>query len=119
MRRDRHHILFDRVAWTQRPESKVLRRSESLIVTLDRDTHNELHKHCPSIPALGFYALQRVNRDFEPVYNDKLASVDNLMLAIEESAKHPKTHEIERRLAGLAVWALDLQRPFIVESRYE
>jgi hypothetical protein len=41
--------------------------------------------------------------------------MDNLMLAIEHSAG-PKTHQIERDLAELAVWAISLQKPFVEEG---
>jgi hypothetical protein len=41
--------------------------------------------------------------------------MDNLMLAIEKAGNHPRAHIVEKKLAELAVWAIDLQRPFIAE----
>lgn len=47
-----------------------------------------------------------------------IKSVESLMLSIEQAANHPKAHIIEKHLAELAVWALDLQRPFIAGVEY-
>lgn len=118
MFQDRHHLLSPRQEWRLRPEAKALREDRSLIVRLDRSEHNEIHRHCPPVPLLGFYALQRVNKLYEPG-DTPLESIENLMQSIEASAKHPRVHEIEKQLAGLAVWSLDLQRPFIADKRYE
>lgn len=38
------------------------------------------------------------------------------MSSIEQSVNHPKAHVIEKHLADLAIWAIDLQRPFIGEA---
>lgn len=118
MFRDNHHLIFDRVSWTSRPEAKAIRENKSLIVRLDRAEHNELHKHCVAVPLLGYHALMRTNRLFEPQATP-LASIENLMGSIEKAVDHPKAHPIERQLGELAVWALDLERPFIADKRYE
>lgn len=115
---DRHHIIYDKSSWTSRPEAKALREDPSLIIRLDRLEHNEIHRFGTALPLLGYYALTRVQRDYEPGPTP-LRSVENLMGAIEHSSEHPKTHPIQKQLAELAVWALDLQRPFIAGKSYE
>ena len=118
MFQDKHHLIFDRVSWTSRPEAKRLREDRSLIVRLDRSEHNELHRHAVAIPLLGYHALVRTLRDYE-AGDTPLESVDNLMSTIEKVGQHPAAHPIEKKLSELAVWALDLERPFIADKRYE
>lgn len=112
---DNHHILFNRQEWELRSESKLLRQTPSLIPRLDREVHEELHRACPAVPILGYYALFRTLRSFEES-DDTLESVDSLMFAIEAAGNSPKAHPIERSIGELAVQAIDLQRPFIREG---
>jgi len=109
---DKHHILHDRVSWEARPQSKLLRSTPSLVPALDRDVHNEIHANCPPVPTLGYHALTRVLREFQPSANT-LDTVDDLMFSINEASKHPKAHDIERQLCQLAIQAIDLQRPIL------
>ena len=115
IKRDRHHILHNRVEWHSRPESAQLRETPSLMPMIDRQVHNDLHRYCPPVPTLGIYALQRVVRDFRPS-TDVFQSIENLMTSIERSADHPRMHELEREMAYIAIDAIDLQRPFIKEG---
>ena len=112
MYRDSHHILNNRVEWTARPEAKKLRESQGLVPKIDRELHDEIHRNCPPVPLLGFYALKRTLREFQP-HPDTLISMDNLMFAIEIAGGNPKAHNIEKELASLAVQAIDLQRAFL------
>lgn len=115
MNADSHHILFNRQEWTLRQDSERLRETKSLKPLMDRQVHNELHRNCPPVPALGHIALFRVARDFQPS-NDTFESMDSLMLSIESAARSPKAHLIERELAALTVRAIDLQRPYIEDG---
>lgn len=115
MWRDSHHILHNKQEWSLRPDAKSLREHQSLIVPLHRSEHNEIHKHCPAVPLLGYHALQRTFAMYEPSHTP-VESMDNLMKAIEHAANHPKAHIIEKHLAELAIWAVDLQKPFIAEA---
>lgn len=113
--RDGHHILHNRQEWSLRPEAQYIREHPSLIPRIPREVHEELHKACPPVPLLGFYALKRTVKMWTPD-NFTLASIDNLQFAIEDAAKHEKSHEIESQLAYLAIEALELQKPFIREG---
>lgn len=108
---DRHHVLFTRSHWTSTKEAKALR--ESFLFPLDREVHEELHRNCPPVPLLGYYALTSVLRNIEPVNKPK-HDLEELMSAIELSTKHYKTHPIERQMGELAVEAVHLQLPFII-----
>ena len=82
---------------------------------MPRQLHERIHRECPAVPLLGYYALVRTLRDFEPNPNP-LKSMDSLMLAIEGSTEHPRVHPIEKQLGLLAVQAIDTQRPYIREA---
>jgi len=115
MFKDGHHILHNRLEWSLRPESKRLRETPSLIPRLDRETHDEIHRTCPPVPLLGYYALMRVNKLFEPSRNT-LESIDSLLDAIDEANHHPKAHPLERQLGDAAMWAIELQIPAIADA---
>lgn len=109
---DRHHLIHERVPWTSRPEARLLRETPSLVPRIDRELHNEIHRNCPPIPLLGYHALVRTLKAFEPT-TDTLDTMGRLQAAIELSGKHPKSHRIERELGDLAVQAIDLQKPYL------
>ena len=117
MYRDKHHLIFDRVSWSSRPEARALRNEPSLALHLPRPEHELIHSNCPAIPLLGYHGLVRTLKYYEPG-DTPFESVSNLMGAIEQSTQHPAVHPIERDLAELAVRALDLERPFILGKGY-
>lgn len=116
MYRDGHHLFHTKRDWQSRPEARRIRETPELIVRMDRERHNELHSKCPAVPLLGYHALVRVNSDFEPVPGDTLATIDNVLLAMDKASKHPKAHYIERASTALSIWALELQLPHVREA---
>ena len=114
--RDKHHILHNRLEWELRPEARRLRQTRTLVPDIDRTVHNQIHAVCPPVPPLGYYALRVIENHFEEG-NSTLQSMDNLMKAIEIGANHPRAHDLEKHMADLAIWAIDLQRPWIAEGR--
>lgn len=113
--RDRHHLLNPRMEWSLRPQAAKLRGTPSLIPRIDREIHEEIHRECPPVPLLGVYALRGTLERFVPTH-DTLKDMDNLMSAIESSSRHRMVHPIERDLAGLAIEAIDMQRPYIMDG---
>jgi len=109
---DRHHILFNRQEWRLRPQAQELREHPSLVPSLDRDVHEELHAACPAVPLLGYNALSKVAKNWYP-QRDTLRSMDELMYAIGQAAKHPLMHDIERDQAHLTIEAIHIQKPFV------
>lgn len=112
----KHHILHERASWSARPEFKQLRGTPSLIPRIDRDVHDALHAHCPAVPILGSHAMRRVNMLFEPT-GDTFEDIDGLSRAFDKATKHPRAHQLERDLAGLAIETMRLQIPYIREGR--
>lgn len=115
MYKDGHHIVNNRLEWSLRPEAKQLRETPSLIPRLERPLHEQIHRDTPAVPLLGYHTLRRTLNTFEPT-NDTLETMSNLMLSIEDASLHTKAHYVERELAMLAVYAIDLQRPYIKEG---
>lgn len=114
--RDKHHIVHERQEHDLRLESRTIRATPELIPLMDRGWHNELHRQCPAVPALGRIAAFRVLREFDVERGDTFQTLDNLCFAIEESSKSPKAHRIERSVNDLVIDALRLQIPFIREG---
>lgn len=113
---DAHHILFTRATYEAYDVGKSLRQTPELIPRIYRPVHNAIHDQCPAVPALGYFSLLGVRKNFEPVRGDVLATVDNLCFAIDEAAQHPRQHEIDRSVCDLAVSAIRLQLPFLHDS---
>ena len=110
---DKHHIFYEKHAWSSLPPAKQLRQTPELIPRIPRDLHNELHAMTSPVPLLGRAALMRTVKLFEPEPGDTLATIDNLAMAIEGSNKSPRASRIERQLANLAIESLMEQRPIL------
>jgi hypothetical protein len=116
-RKEDHHLLHDRVSWESRDTGKIIRRNRGLIVPLESENHAELHRQTPVVPLLGYHALYRVARDYQTDGNNYLHNIELLQFAIEQAGKSPKAHEVERQIGKLAIYVLDLEKPF-VEDEY-
>jgi len=115
---DRHHVLFNKREWESRPQYKELRENPGLIVPIDRDVHNEIHRNVSQVPILGYYGILAVNREF---YRGRthLDTVDNLLFALEKTSEYERLSDIDRSLASIALQAVEIQRPFIIEGLVE
>ena len=100
------------------PSLLQARRDPRLIVPLEIDPHNELHKNVALVPPLSHHLAGRALRLFNDRYDeyDPVANLENYMSSIEEAAKHPRAQELERAMAALTVHACELQIPFIKEG---
>lgn len=106
---DRHHVIHTRVDWTSSPPARRLRNTPELIPRIDRELHEEIHSQSPAVPLLGYHALYRVNRDFEPA-RTTWETIENLMRVVEQASRHERSRPIESELALLNARALDIQR---------
>lgn len=117
--RDKHHILFPRRIHEVYSQSKAIREVTSLVPRIDRELHEDIHRHVPLIPFIGTYALQRTFNSFHPT-GKTLEDIGRLSMCIEDSVDHPKAHDTEKRLAQIAVEGLEIQRYMLKdELRYE
>lgn len=117
MKMQRHHIAYNRYAWTANSDLAAIRDDKRLIVPLDPDTHSELHNEISHIPPLSYHMARHVLREFSEYEADTyLHNVENLQWSIEHAMQHPRADKIERELGELTLYSLDLQKPFIDES---
>jgi len=112
---DKDHFLWSRPQWEHSVPARKLRRLPSLSALMYRDVHEAKHKETPPVPLLSHYTIVRALNCYEPG-ETPIDSLDNLMEAIDNASNSPKAHEIEKHLAELAIWTLDLQRPYIEQS---
>lgn len=115
IRTNTHHILTERVAWEANKDNRALRRSLGMMARLTVVGHQELHANCPAVPAFNSYMARAVRNNYIPNTNP-FRGIDNLLFAIEQSKKNPKTHQIERELAELTAKAVWLQIPYLKEG---
>lgn len=112
---NRHHILFPRRLHDAHPDTKELRRTHLLIPKLEVIGHTALHDTVALVPPLDRFTAHRVLQGFEPVRDDYVASMEELMRTIEREVKHPRISEIEVMNAAVAVHAIEMQIPFVRE----
>lgn len=111
----RHHLLFPRVMWEAQKPVKELRQNPGLVLPLERDVHDSLHRHIGLVPVLNFMLAEQVLDRFEPD-EDAMRTVDNLLLCLNGVAWHHRTHPVEHQLLQLTELAIDLQRPYVKEG---
>lgn len=114
--RDGHHVLFERRLWEANQPGKELRSKAGLIIPLDREYHEALHREVAMVPPLNYNFGAAVLRLYRDNPDDHVRSVENLMRATQEAMTHPRMSVLERALGGLVINALEMQRPFIREG---
>lgn len=77
--------------------------------------HTALHSEVTIVPPLDRFTAGRVLRDFYPVRDQHVKTMEELMRSIEGAIKHPKTNDLERMNAQVAVHAIEMQIPFVKE----
>lgn len=107
---DRHHIFHERVMWHTGKISKKIRQTHEFIPRLEKPVHRHLHDTCPVVPTMGYLAMLRVANGFDLVQGDTLGSLENVMRGVEVVENDNRFPDLERRLAGLMVESLDMQR---------
>ncbi len=112
----RHHLLYTRATWESQSQTASLRRNPNLIFRMHDDPHAELHKAVPTVPVLDHITAGLVAVNFEPVFANKLASVDNLLTQIDKQSTNYNATTIQRELGAVTMHAIEMQKPFIREG---
>lgn len=115
----KHHALFYRAEWTARDDAKKVRENFWLKIPLEDDAHRELHRNVQYVPTLGRHLMALVKRDYVPVKGDYLGSVEALMADIAELSTDRRVSSLETQVGRLAVYALELQLPYLKEGLIE
>jgi hypothetical protein len=109
-----HHILFNRAAWESNANTKWLREETGLIVRMDYDTHNELHRNIAVVPLLDHYTASRVRSMMRGCDATKpLDIADDFMSAVQEAGRHYRAKPLDRALGELVILAVESQREYI------
>lgn len=113
---NKHHFLFPERQWESQPAQREMRQMRQSTAYMDKHAHVELHRDISCVPLLSHHvamcALGRL-RDNEPTSNP-IERIEHLQRAIEQSANVPRADRIERELAELAVYSLELQKPYLL-----
>lgn len=114
---NRHHILFYRREWARSNASRNLRGLKALIPHIDDSVHNELHDFFREkdlhVPILGAQTIQIVSELYDAT-GDPLENIDRLLSSIEKATHSPAN--TNKELAERAIYAIELQIPFIKEG---
>jgi hypothetical protein len=112
---DRHHLLYYDKQWSALPETSRLRSEPRNNVLMQRFGHTILHREVCFVPVLSPHMAKSVLNELRayPDNENPLINLDNLQSSINYAKTYPRTTEIEKRVAELAIYALDLQKPFI------
>ena len=116
-RRDRHHLLHDRVSWEARSHSAVVRNNNSLIAhDMLRLDHELLHRETAHIPVPGINTLIYLASNLESSL-PALKGIDRYSHLVEESLRNPRTKDVERQLGELSIQAMRAQIPYVKQGQ--
>lgn len=114
---NKHHILFRRKVWNAEENTNYLRGQSTLMVKMDRQIHNDLHLDpdlIDGMPAISNKMAGFVLAQYQGVQGNAIASIDNLISAINSETKRKAEHPEAWIKAGREVCDLLLiQRPYI------
>ena len=113
---ERHHLLFNRYAWSSTAEHNRLRSTKELIVPIKTMVHRGLHRAIEQVPLPDHHMIKRINAEFYPVRNDPIGTLHNLQEAVDLAITNPYTSDLSRRLGLLIVDSLQYQVRFIEEG---
>lgn len=111
-----HHALYPRKWWTLYEPYQRTRETGLLIPRIDAITHNALHRTVTVVPVPDFQTMSRVAKDFIPVRDDPISSIEALRDSFDRVTSQPDTNSLQRNLAGLTMNALDLQLKFVMDG---
>lgn len=112
---DYHHYCYYKGVWEMN-ELREIRENPRHKVLIHRMGHIALHRAVECVPPLSVHLAGNVIQELK-AYDDKdpLTNLDNLQSSINYAKTYPRTSELEKRIAELTIYALDLQKPFIKE----
>jgi hypothetical protein len=114
-----HHIMFPKVLHNAQVPSKEIRNNKWLIVPLDHEVHNELHRNIGIVPVMGWLMETRIQSNFYPQPGDYYHSVERLAHSVFEVMKQPATPYLEKQLGELIIYSLESQLEYINKGLIE
>lgn len=114
---DRHHILFDRAAWSSNFNARWLREESGLIVRIGRSAHNALHEAVSVVPLLNHDTAGHVRNLMRGSdATQPLDIADDFMSAVQETYRHARYSKLDRALGELVIASVEAQRDFIKDG---
>lgn len=108
-----HHVMFPKALHNAQNPSKEIRNNRWLIVPLDHEVHNELHRNIGIVPVMGWLMETRLAKDYYPHPGDYVKSVEGLAMDLENIVGCPNVPRLEKDLGILVVRSLYMQLPYI------
>ena len=116
---EKHHVLFPKRLWVAQKTTGLLRSVPELIPEVDTGHHRNLHRAVSFVPIIGRDMVNLMVKEFYPVRNDPLATLDNLSQATRAAMEHRNTSGLDYRAGQLFILSLSMQLPFIEDGLYE
>ena len=113
---NRHHIHFPQRVHEAQIHTKKIRENTWLMPLIRYDVHQELHRSISMVPPLDRFTASYVYKDFIPVRDNFLKSIDALLFSTKAGLAHPKTTELEKRNGENYMFAIEQQIPFIKDG---
>ena len=107
---NKHHVLFPRALWTASVETRKLRQVKELIPVIGIVAHRGLHREVEIVPTPDYHMVNRIVREFYPVRNDTLGTIDNLIQAVGMSFEEPRCSNIAKGLGSVLMASLEAQK---------
>ncbi|UOF78002.1 hypothetical protein [Caudoviricetes sp.] len=111
-----HHVLFEARNWTAHKPNKELREKPGLIIPIDWEAHEALHREVGTVATPSHRFGQAVLALYKDNPDNHFRSLDNLMFAVNEASRHPRIRPIEYQLGQLIIASVEAQVPFIREG---
>lgn len=111
-----HHIMFTDATHSSQESSNKVKGNQWLKPPLYDEPHAALHEAIPTVPVLDHITAQYVEREFEPIPGNYFRTVDSLLFAMQAAKNHYRHNTIQYHLTGLAMMAIDMQRPYVQEG---
>ena len=108
-----HHICFPKTLHNAQMPSKEIRNNRWLIVPLDHETHNELHRNIGLVPVLGWLMETKIAKEFYPHPGDYVKTVEELAHIVHEVTGNFRTPYLEKEIGNLIVCSLEMQLEYI------
>jgi hypothetical protein len=113
MSKNGHHVMFPKCLHNAQAPTKEIRNNRWLIVPLDHEIHNELHRNIGIVPVMGWLMETRIQKEFYPQAGNYLKSVANLAHAVNEVSNNFRTPYLEKQIGNLIVCSLEMQLEYI------
>lgn len=115
---ERHHLLWPKKLHEIQAPNRELRQLNTSMGYLDHDSHTALHQAISGVPVFSYQIALGALKHLDTLnYTENpIERLEQLQTSLEVSMLQPRADRIERELSELAIYALELQKPFFDKS---